>query len=338
MIRTALLGHGIGGKYFHAPFLSHHPAFSLDAIVSAKLADTSDEKEYPGCALLRTPAELWERANEFDLAVVTTPTRTHAEIADRALDAGLNVLIDKPIATSSREARRLAEKASERALKLSVYQSRRFDAEVRTARSMIEAGTLGRIVRLDVSFERRIDPERSGWREQLSGEEGGGVTYDLGSHVLDIAQFLLGPIARINGLSRTASPQRAADDELVAFAEHLSGAVTRLVCSWTAEQSLPRIRLIGSAGTYEVNDTDPQERALKQGGTVSDPHWGVVPESEWGTLIDASGERTPVPTISGDYRLFYSQLAVYLTDGGPNPVAPDEAIRTTELIEHLLRS
>lgn len=332
-IRTALIGFGIGGRFFHEPFLGTNSAYAIDAVVTSSPERRAEAaRRY---RVLGSTEEVWARAEEFDLAVVTSPTALHTEHALAALDAGLHVVVDKPITTSSAEARQVIEYAEKAERSLSTFQSRRWDAEIRTARTLIDEGALGEITGLDLAFQRDVGALRPTWRDANTATAGGGVTFDLGSHLLDQAQYLLGP-----GRSVTGSVRRVrggmADDEMEARLVHESGVVSRILCSWVAPRTRPRLRITGSEAAYTVGDTDPQEAALKRGERPRGDDFGRVPESEWGQLTAADGSSAPVPTRNGDYAAFYREFARHLRDGGPVPVNPRDAVRTLEFLEVLL--
>lgn len=207
--------------------------------------------------------EVWARAAEFDLAVVTTPTALHTEHALAALDAGLHVVVDKPIATTSADARRLVEQAEKAGRSLSTYQSRRWDAEVRTARTLVDAGVLGEVVSLELAFQRDVGPLRPGWRDTVEPSVGGGVTFDLGSHLVDAAQYLLGPAESVTGSVR-AVRGGPADDDMDARLVHAGGATSRIVCSWVRERAGPGC---GSPGRRPTTPSGTRTRRKRRSST-----------------------------------------------------------------------
>jgi scyllo-inositol 2-dehydrogenase (NADP+) len=332
-IRTAIIGYGLGGSVFHEPLLSANPSYEVSAIVTSspdRLAKAAQNHRVFAAA-----DELWAHAGEFDLAVVTSPTAFHTKHALAALDAGLHVIIDKPATVSSADARTLIRKAADHGRSLSVFQSRRWDAEILTARELIAAGYLGEIIRLELSFQPKVGALREGWRDATSTSAGGGVTFDLGSHLFDQAQHLLGPAVSIDGEVRWARGG-AADDDLDAKLVHDNGAVSRIRCSWVADQALPRLHLVGTNASYTVGETDPQEQKLKRGDRPSATGFGHVNEKHWGRITLPDGTSAATPMVDGDYGAFYRGFARHLEHGDPVPVDPVDAVRTLELIEALL--
>jgi scyllo-inositol 2-dehydrogenase (NADP+) len=333
-IRTALIGYGIGGSVFHEPFLAIDPSYEITAIItSSPERRTNAGQRYH---VIPTVDDLWVRASEFDLAIITSPTAVHTEHALGALDAGLHVVVDKPIAISSADARRIVERAQTRGRSLSTFQSRRWNAEIQTARELIASGVLGDIARLELSFHRDVGGLRDNWRDTAATNAGGGVTFDLGSHMFDAAQYLLGPATSITGTTRWMRGGDA-DDDLDALLTHERGAVSRIRCSWVTKQTLPWLHLVGTAASYTVNDTDPQEPKLKAGQRpTADGGFGRVAQADWGRLTAPDGTWSPTPTRDGDYGAFYRGFARHLEHGDPVPVDPSDAVRTLELIESFL--
>jgi predicted dehydrogenase len=333
-IRTALIGYGIGGSVFHEPFLAINPSYEIAAVVtSAPERRAKAERRY---RVIPTVDELWNHANEFDLAIVTSPTAMHTEHALAALDAGLHVVVDKPIAITSADARRIVERTKTRGKSLSTFQSRRYDAEHQTARELIASGVLGDLVRLELSFQRDVGALRDNWRDTTATNAGGGVTFDLGSHMFDAAQYLLGPAISITGTTRWVRGGDA-DDDLDALLTHQSGALSQIRCSWVKRQTLPWLHLVGTAGSYTVDDTDVQEPKLKAGQRpTAAGRFGRVTQADWGRITSPDGTWSPTPTVDGDYGAFYRGFARHLEHGDPVPVDPSDAVRTLELIESFL--
>lgn len=192
-LRVGLVGYGLAGSVFHAPLIAATDGLVLDTVV------TSDEErraqaraEFPGVRFAASPQELWERADELGLIVIASPNRTHVPIATAALEAGLPVVVDKPIAGTAAEARGLAALAEERGLLLSVFQNRRWDNDFRTLARLLADGELGEVQRFESRFERWRPQPKGGWRESGDPQEIGGLLYDLGSHVVDQALTLFG--------------------------------------------------------------------------------------------------------------------------------------------------
>ncbi|WP_228977084.1 Gfo/Idh/MocA family oxidoreductase [Streptomyces sp. DH12] len=343
-LRVGLVGYGLAGSVFHAPLIAATEGLVLDTVV------TSDEerrrqarREFPDVRLAGSPDELWDRAGELDLVVVASPNRTHVPLATAALEAGLPVVVDKPVAGTAAEARGLAALAERRGLLLSVFQNRRWDADFRTLRALLDAGELGEVQRFESRFERWRPRPKGGWRESGAPEEIGGLLYDLGSHVVDQALVLFGPAVRVYAEVDVRRPGAEADDDTFVAVTHASGVRSHLYVSATTAQLGPRFRVLGARGGFVKYGLDPQEAALREGARpVAGEPWGVEPEALWGRVgageSSLTGGGRPVPTLPGDYPAYYAAVAAALRDGTPPPVTAGEAAAALDVLEAARRS
>src|SRR5688500_5415052 len=178
MRRVALIGYGLGGRCVHAPLIAVTSGLRLVALVPADPARRrAASAAHPTARPLGTADDVCALAIVGDLAVVTTPNRTHVPLARRALDAGLPVVVDKPIAPTAAEARELGELARRRNLLLTVYHNRRFDGDFRTIGRLVREGELGSVHRFESRFERWRPEPRGGWREKADPAEAGGLLF-----------------------------------------------------------------------------------------------------------------------------------------------------------------
>ncbi len=332
-IRVALLGYGIAGAYFHAPFIASVDGLTLAAVVTRNEERRSQaRREQPDARLLDRAEEVWKLASEFDLVVVATPNRTHVPLARAALEAGLAVVVDKPLAATAAEAGELVAVAERHNVLLTVFQNRRWDGDYLTVRDLIERGELGRVFRFESRFER-WRPELTGnWRERGEPEEAGGVLYDLGSHLIDQALFLLGPATRVYAELAAQREGAEADDDVFVALTHASGVRSHLWMSAVAASLGPRFRMLGDRGAYVKWGLDVQEDALRAGYRPGEPDWGSEPEESWG-VVTAGGEARAVPTEPGAYQRFYEGVVAALRDEGPPPVDPKDAVAALEVID-----
>ncbi len=265
--------------------------------------------------------------------VIATPNRSHVPLALAALEAGLHVVVDKPVAPTAAEARRLAAAAAGRGLVCTVFQNRRLDGDFLTVRRLIAEGALGRVHRLESRFERwRPQVERGAWRELGAVEEGGGVLLDLGSHLVDQAVQLFGPPTHVYGEVGRRRPGAEIDDDAFVALVHPGGVTSHLWMSLVAGSLGPRYRVLGDGGAYEKEGLDPQEEQLSAGLMPGSAGYGAEPAERWGRLIRGD-ESEPVPTEPGDYPSFYADVARAVREGGEPPVALEDAVATLEILE-----
>jgi predicted dehydrogenase len=328
--RVAVLGYGLAGRFFHAPFIAATPGLELAVIV------TGDEErraqalgDYPAVTVFDAPEEVWSHAAELDLVVVATPNRVHVPLALMALEAGLAVVVDKPLAPTADEGRRLVEAARERGLMLTVFQNRRWDGDFLTVKRLLADDALGKVHRFESRFER-WRPELSGtWRERA--EEAGGLLFDLGSHLVDQALQLFGSVDSVYAEVDVRRPGAEIDDDVFLALEHASGVRSHLWMSALAGQLGPRFRVLGDRAAFVKHGLDIQEEALRAGRKPNEPGWGEEPPEGWGRL-GVDGDLREVQTEPGNYRAFYEGVAASL-GGAPPPVDPADAVTVLELLE-----
>ncbi|MEE1752340.1 Gfo/Idh/MocA family oxidoreductase [Streptomyces sp. SP18CS02] len=343
-LRVGLVGYGLAGSVFHAPLIAATEGLALDTIVTSNPERREQAREeFPDVRFAASPDELWERADALDLIVIASPNKTHVPVATAALEAGLPVVVDKPIAGTAAEARALASLAEERGLLLSVFQNRRWDNDFLTLRSLVERGALGDVQRFESNFERWRPRLKGGWRESGAPEEIGGLLYDLGSHVVDQALVLFGPAVRVYAESDVRRPGAQADDDTFIAITHAGGVRSHLHVSATTAQLGPRFRVLGSRAGWVKYGLDPQEADLREGRRPSaDGTWGVEDESLRGRLGEGESPLTgggePVPTLPGDYPAFYAAIATALRDGTAPPVTAHEAAAALDVLEAARRS
>ena len=326
-LRVALIGYGLAGSAFHAPFIATIPDFRLAAIVTRNPERRAQAlRDHPGVSLFESADELWSRPDEFDLAVIAAPNKAHVPLGLAALDAGLPVVVDKPLATSAAEGRTLVDAARERGLMLTVFQNRRWDGDFLTVRRLLSEDALGRVLRFESRFERWRPDVGSGWRERA--DEAGGLLLDLGSHLVDQAVQLFGPVQSVYAELETRRPGAEVDDDDFVALEHAGGVRSHLWMSSVAAQGGARFRVLGDRAAFTKHGLDVQEDALRAGRSPREPE----PEDRWGRL-GAGEELRAVPTEPGNYGAFYEAVAASLRDGTPPPVDPVDAVEVLEVLE-----
>jgi predicted dehydrogenase len=328
-IGVGLIGYGLAGRAFHAPYVRATPGMALRAIVTrdpAKVhADLPDTRVVPDvAALLAEPG--------IDLVVVASPDALHAEHAIAALEAGKHVLIDKPFAASLADARRIAEAVEAAGKQVTVFQNRRWDADFRTLQRLIAEGALGDIVQFESHFDRWRPTPTGLWKEAREG----GAWLDLGPHLVDQAVVLFG---RPEGISLDLATMRdgaPSPDYFHAVLRYERRRVILHATKLTAQHRL-RFAVHGTRASWIKHGSDPQEAATLTGRAPEGEDWGLDPIEGVLTIGD-DGATSPAPNERGDYRLFWRALAAAIRGEGANPVPTSQAITVMEVLDAGLRS
>lgn len=340
-IRTAIVGYGLSGRVFHAPFLEQHPDFTVTAIVTA---DGTRQRQvaarYPEAQIYGSFEELESSPGALDLIVLASPPDTHVDLTLRSLQRGAAVVVDKPFVSSVVDANALVSAASRAGKPLMVYQNRRWDGDFLTVQSLVKSGRLGRVFHFESNFEHWAPEVTSGWKDHLPASTAGGVAFDLGSHLVDQALVLFGPAIAVDSRLRTVRDGGGNDDHAEIHLEHESGVVSRLFMSRASHGQGPRFRVLGTKGSFISYGLDPQEPALADGARPTDPGFGTVPPEFYGTLIEdtSSGPvATRVPTLPGNYAEFYRRAAEAVHGSSPEPVPVAEALAVVSVLEQATR-
>ncbi|WP_130011241.1 Gfo/Idh/MocA family oxidoreductase [Serinicoccus sediminis] len=336
-IRTGIIGYGTAGRVFHAPFLGADPAFEVTAVVTGDHDRAAHAAtDHPDAQVVPDLDALLERSGDLDLVVVATPPARHAGQAHAALDAGLHVVVDKPLSVTAQQGHELIDHADQAGRVLSVFQNRRWDGDYLTLRRLVEEGALGTVRRFESRFEWWKPEETKAWKAGAPADHGGGILYDLGPHLLDQAVQLFGPVEDSHAELVRYRPGEGADDDAFVALRHTGGVISHLWMNSLAPRLGPRFRVMGSESAYTTSGLDPQEASLKAGSRPTDPGFGQKPRDDWGTL-GRTGSESAVATQHGDYAAFYRGLAATLQDGAPPPVDPRDSVAVVELIESLHR-
>jgi scyllo-inositol 2-dehydrogenase (NADP+) len=327
-LNVALLGYGYAGKTLHAPLIASVPGLNLVAVCSSNAEKVL--ADWPSVQVSNSADELFTQTN-IDVVVIATPNDTHYDLARRALLAGKNVVVDKPFTVTSAHARELKELAEHHGLVLSVFHNRRWDSDFLTLRAIIASGKLGKLVSFESRFDRFRPEVRSRWREQAG--DGNGLWYDLGPHLLDQALLLFGPPIAIQADFAMQRNNAQAVDYFHVLLRYTCIRVILHASMLVADES-QRYVLRGYDGSYTKSGLDTQEDALKRGEIPVGDAWGHDPRDGVLHMPTAQGSITSlVPTLPGDYRQFYMQFRDAILLGTANPVSPDDAVLTMELIE-----
>ena len=327
MIRTGLIGYGLGGTAFHAPLIDAVPELDLAAIVTSR-PDAVHER-YPQvnvvpevAALLADPA--------IGLVVVCTPNDTHFPLAKAALEAGKHVVIDKPFANSVAEAEALLALADTQRKVLSIFHNRRWDSDFLTLKKLLDAGALGDVTLYEGRWDRFRPALRGNWHETAG--PGGGVLIDLGPHLIDQALALFGPPESVTA-DITAQREGSLVDDYFELTLHYGRMRAVLSSASIVPAPRPRFAVHGTQASFVKHGLDPQEMQLRSGGRADDPGHGVEDPANHGVLTSGDGTQRSIASERGDYRLFYSGVARAIAGHSPPPVSPSDALAGLRIVE-----
>lgn len=330
-IKTGLIGFGKSSRIFHGPIINSVPELKLTKVVERHRNES--QKYYPWVEIVRDTASLLED-EEISLVVITTPNDIHYELARQCLAAGKHVVVDKPFTTTSARAQELVDLARQQNRIINAFQNRRWDGDFHTLRKLLEKQFLGRLVEFESRYDRFRNYQRpDAWREKPG--EGTGVFFDLGPHLIDQVLVLFGPPEMVTADIRTQRDHMETDDHFDLLLHYKDLKVT-LKGGMLVRTETPRFLLHGTKGSFIKYGMDPQEEALINGGTPSDPEWGVEPEENWGEInaeIDGLHITGRIETDAGNYQGYYQNVVDAIKGRAELAVTPEHMVNTIRVIE-----
>jgi predicted dehydrogenase len=250
-VRAVVVGAGADVWPLHRSGLD-----AIGAVVAAVHdSDSRATEAVAGATGARAAHSLGDLLGEpADLAVVLTPQSLHAEHAIACLEAGMHVLVEKPLAVTAAAADAMVATAGRLRRLLAVVLQQRTRAEVQEAHRLLAAGGLGEIQRIDLlaTWPRRSDYfEVAPWRAARA-TSGGGLLLNQAQHDLDLICHLCGPPGRVTARLRTAVHPVAAEDTAAALLEWPGGALGALHVSSAEADELQRIEVTGTGGRLRL--------------------------------------------------------------------------------------
>jgi predicted dehydrogenase len=251
---------------------------------------------------------------EVDAVYIATPPDSHREYAVRVAQAGKPVYVEKPMARTAPECEEMISACEEAGVALFVAYYRRAMPRFVTVRELLDSGRIGQLRSVSIRNERVGETDDEGWRVDPE-TSGGGHFVDLGSHILDLLDWLLGPVTHVAGIATNRGARYRAEDLVTGAFSFGSGVAGVGVWNYDSFQHQDQIEIIGTAG------------ALRFSCFAEDPLM----------LLTARGVeqiKAPFPEI---VQLPLIQTVVNaLTGHGESPSDGHSAVRTARVIDSLL--
>jgi predicted dehydrogenase len=325
MTAVGLAGFGSSGRGIHAPLLQQ-AGMTIAAVSTADPQRAAQvRREVPGARVTDDLDALLAVAG-LDLIVLATPSGLHARQARQCIDAGIAVVVDKPLATDADQAFGVVQAARAAGVGLTVFQNRRFDAEHVAAREVVASGRLGEVFRHEFRWERWRPTPKDRWRENASAADGGGIMLDLHSHMIDAAVDLFGPIDTV--YAEVAARSTAAEDDAFLACRHASDVLSHLGATSLSAAPGPRVRILGRGGAFLLNQ-------FEEDGSGIYPDLAHADAAQCGWIY-VGDQRTPVSRPAAGQVDFYRQVKRALGRQDPQgamPVDPYDAVHTLAVLD-----
>lgn len=331
MIGVGLVGYGLGGRAFHAPYVNATQGMELRAVVSRQADKVLSD--HPHVTVVESVNLLLDMPG-IDLVVISSPDALHAEHAMASLEAGKHIVVDKPFATRLEDAIAIKRLADEKGRIAAAFHNRRWDADFLTLRRVLRDGLLGPIVQFESHFDRWRPLPADSWKEAREG----GSWMDLGPHLVDQALELFGLPISISADIAALRPGAPAPDYFHAVLHYPDMRAILHSSKLIADNGL-RFAIHGRRGSWIKHGLDPQEGAALAGEVPGQlPAWGLdLQEGVYMSGEEQSGHRV-LPNERGDYLAFWRQLAAAIAGHGANPVPADAAVAVMKVLQAGLES
>lgn len=331
-IKTGILAYGMSGRLFHAPFVWCHLEFEFSAVVERSTKkvylDYPDVKSYDSVDELLSDKTI-------ELVVVNTPNETHFEFALKAIKANKHVLIDKPLTTTSAEAKELFKEAKKKGVLVLPYQNRRYDSDFLSVKEVIASGELGNLVEIHFRYDRyRNTVVTNSWKEDPI--PGNGVIYNLGAHSIDGIISIFGTPLQWSKHSSFVRPNTQVSDYEHIHLLYPNNLQVFITISLLVADPQPAFIVNGTMGTYKKNRTDVQEDQLNERMKPDHELFGVeLPESEGIlTTIDSNGLKIhrKIPAQKASYLNVFEDIYQTLRMGKDYPVTEEQILLQLEIL------
>ncbi len=328
MITVAYIGFGVSVREYHIPYVEDREDIKVKYVYRREediIQFAEYEPFYPEI-IFTTDFKRVLDDEEVNLVVVNTPDRFHVSYALQALNAGKNVLVEKPFAPTSKEAEEVFALAKSKGLVCMPNQNRRFDADFLAVKEVLDSGKIGELVKLESHYDYFRE---NGWYDHL------GTLYNLGVHTVDQIVCLLGKPQDIHFDVRSIHHPGIGDDyyDLEFYYENCKATVNTSMCVMI---DYPRFTVHGTRGSFilpPVIHNSGKEKKIERHVINREP----ATKERWGTLVYKNdiGEiiREKVPVGCAHYERIYDSIVDAIENGQEKCVKDEEVICVLEMLE-----
>ncbi len=325
--KAAVIGAGAIAQHCHLPGYQRHPDVEIVALAEIDADRAAKAAEKFEVARTYTDYREMLEKEQLDMVSVCTPNYLHHEMAVAVAGRGINMMLEKPVATSLAEAREIRDAVCAGGGRCMVnFTHRFFDGNVQ-AKDLLAAGRIGTPFMIRVRFAHR-GPE-PGWAMSdwfyRRDRAGAGAMLDMGIHAMDICRFLVGEVGSVFGLVGTLRKPIEVDDNAVIGLKFADGrAFGYIEVGWTSGPGFAGVEIYGDDGTILVDYSRGLELIA---GTVS-------PDGKPQTSREML---TETPTAGGWARIMKTFIDC-VRDGKPTPLTIDDGAAATAIADAIQQS
>jgi len=344
-VRFGIVGPGKVAQ-LHSDALARIPGARLAAVVGRD-PDRAGRLAKPHGARVDPSLDAMIERGGVDAAILCTPHPLHAEQGVAAANAGLHVVVEKPMALHAADAERMIAAAAGSGVVLSVVSQRRWYEAVRRVKDAIDDGRIGRpaLASVEVLGWRGADYyAMDAWRGTAAGE-GGGVLVNQAVHQLDLVTWLLGAAVEVDGwVTNVNHPEIEVEDSAVSIVRFAGGALGTIIASNSQRPGLyARIHVHGTSGASVGVETDGGSvfvAGLSLPTVARNDLWTVPGEEDlperW---LEADRDSlVDVDVASHYHELQLRDVVAAIREGRPPAVTGQDGLGTVELMAAIYRA
>jgi len=300
-VRWGIIGCGNVTEVKSGPGFQNARDSSLVAVMRRNAEKARDYAERHGVPRWYSNASDLIADPEVDIVSIATPPSTHCELALQVCAAGKPALVEKPMAASWAECRRMVEAFQDAGLPLFVAYYRRALPRFKKVQELLASGRIGSIRAVSVRYFapwRNFDRENLPWRFR-PGISGGGLFLDLASHTLDVLDYLLGPVAASAGFASNQGSSYPAEDSVSLALKLESGALGTGLWQFGADRSEDTIEVQGDRGRLTFATFGDGPIHLSSGGADEEfviPNPTAIQQPLIQTIVDELNGGPPCPS------------------------------------------
>lgn len=326
---------------------SHHYKLVNENVKALNVKGVWDIREEPrkkatdlGLKAYESLEELLED-EDIDIVTVATPNNFHKDICIQCLNAGKNVICEKPVTLSCRQLEEIIKVAKANKKVFTIHQNRRWDRDYVTVKEIINSNMIGE----PYFIESRVQGSRRamyGWRGYK--ENGGGMVYDWGVHLIDQMMMMIdSPVTEVTGHLFNIFTEEV-DDNIKILLRFENGVSALCEMSTNCTINLPRWHVSCKNGTAVINDWSCEGKimSIKENAEMEWTDDIVYTEAGPTRTMAPRPARTmeerPLPEVDTARRYFYENILDVLDNGAELKVKPEEALRVMHVIELVFES
>jgi len=332
MLKMGIIGLGKMGE-FHANWMTPENQLELVAACERNPKRNAELKDKYQINMYTDVDEFLSNEQNLDFAIIVTTHESHEDLTVKCLNAGINVIVEKPMTMTYESAKRMVTAAEKNNKHLFVHQSSRWDREFLALKETIASGKLGKILQIEskATFcdegwpQWGVEGAANPWR--VKAKYGGGMLFDWGPHLVDQILLLMGREPKgIFGFLQSGVWSEEVDDYFFAALDY-DDVLCQIECSNNARIPAPRWHVIGSKGTFYVEGKE-------------EPFWGNVVIS----YVKDNGEQIVENLTLVDVKEsgieggFYRDLVPYLEGEISSFVSMYEASNVVKILELIKKS